>query len=262
MSANLQKQVDGLEKRTDSLESVLGQFIASMNKMMIRQEADTKAFKEEMRVFREDTDRTLTRMEADTRAFKEKTDATLSRMEADTKNLKAEMKAFKKEMRADRKAFSKEMRALKKETDKKWGELANRLGTVAEDIAAPNIPGVAEEYFGDSNFESFAARLQRRKSSDRNVRREFDVIGVADRHFFICEVKSNPRPEDVRDFVSLLEEVPDYFPESRERRVVPIFSSLHIPENILRHLTRSGIYAMAMRDDTMDLLNFEKVAER
>ncbi|MDM8526236.1 hypothetical protein QUF80_22900 [Desulfococcaceae bacterium HSG8] len=42
MIANLQAQLDSLETRTDSLEKVMGQFIASMNGVMSRMEADTK----------------------------------------------------------------------------------------------------------------------------------------------------------------------------------------------------------------------------
>jgi hypothetical protein len=40
--------------------------------------------------------------------------------------------------------------------DKKWGESANRLGTVAEDIVAPSAPTVARERFGIQAFELFA----------------------------------------------------------------------------------------------------------
>lgn len=33
--------------------------------------------------------------------------------------------------------FEKEMRASKREMDKKWGDLANKMGTIIEDILAP-----------------------------------------------------------------------------------------------------------------------------
>ncbi len=49
MTANMQEQVNGLETRTGMLESVLAQFISSMNKTMIRMETDTKIFKDEIR---------------------------------------------------------------------------------------------------------------------------------------------------------------------------------------------------------------------
>ncbi|OQY58555.1 MAG: hypothetical protein B6245_11140 [Desulfobacteraceae bacterium 4572_88] len=85
MTANLQKQVDTLGTRTDSLENILGQFIASMNDMMIRREADTKAFREEIRT---DTKTFKEEIRADTEAFKASVDRSVSRMEADTEAFK------------------------------------------------------------------------------------------------------------------------------------------------------------------------------
>ena len=41
--------------------------------------------------------------------------------------------------------------------------------------------------------------------------------------------------------------------------LVPIFSSLSIPEETVKYLTRKKIFAMAMKDDTMEIVNFEKV---
>ena len=50
--------------------------------------------------------------------------------------LSREFKSFKDEMSA----FKDEMRAFKDEMNKKWGDLANRLGTLAEDIFGPGVP--------------------------------------------------------------------------------------------------------------------------
>jgi len=44
--------------------------------------------------------------------------------------------------------FKEEMREFKREMNKRWGELANKMGTLAEDVVAPNISGIAQEYFG------------------------------------------------------------------------------------------------------------------
>jgi hypothetical protein len=37
--------------------------------------------------------------------------------------------------------------------------------------------------------------------------------------------------------------------------VIPVFSSLYIPEDSVRFLTKNRIFALAMKDDNMDLLN-------
>jgi len=277
MSMNLQRQVGTLETRTDSLEIILGQFISSVNGAISRTEADTRAFRREMKEFkdemresREKTDATLTRMEADTKAYKKKTDAILTRMEADTrafkeetradtKALKKEMTEFKDEIRADTKTFKKEMRAERNKFQREVGRLDNKIGMLAEDMVAPNIPGIAAEYFGDGELESFSTRHFRRKASDHTVRREFDVVAVSDLRFYVCEVKSSPKPEYAGKFADALEELPDYFPDARDRKIVPIFASLLIPPDLVKYLTRMGVYAMGLREDTMELLNFEEV---
>jgi len=45
MLINLKEKIDDLETKTDSLETVLGQFISSMNLVMAHMERDTEAFK-------------------------------------------------------------------------------------------------------------------------------------------------------------------------------------------------------------------------
>src|SRR5438876_12263945 len=41
-----------------------------------------------------------------------------------------------------------EMRQWRVDSQKKWGEIANKLGTFVEDIVAPNIPRIGKEILG------------------------------------------------------------------------------------------------------------------
>ena len=43
----------------------------------------------------------------------------------------------------------------RKDWNKKWGELANKLGTIVEDIVAPNLPRIAREYLGCGELDDF-----------------------------------------------------------------------------------------------------------
>ncbi|MDI6889845.1 MAG: hypothetical protein QMC83_02740 [Thermodesulfovibrionales bacterium] len=56
----------------------------------------------------------------------------------------AELRLFKDEM----KAFKDEMKQINREMNIKWGEMANKLGTIVEDLVAPSIPGIVNEEFG------------------------------------------------------------------------------------------------------------------
>ena len=166
------------------------------------------------------------------------------------------------EARRDREAWEKKLAEERRAWNKRWGELANRLGTVVEDIVAPNIPRIARDYFGLPEIEDFMIRRKVRHKRDRTRRREFDVIAVGEDWVIINETKTSPRIEDIRDFIKALEEIEDYFPEYQGKRVIPIFASLYMGEDMVNYLTRHRIYAMAMGDETMDLLNFQALGDR
>jgi len=47
------------------------------------------------------------------------------------------------------------------------------------------------------------------------------------------------------------------FPEYKDKRLIPVFSSLYIPDSVVKQFTRNKICVMALREETMDLLNPE-----
>ena len=57
-------------------------------------------------------------------------------------------------------------------------------------------------------------------------------------------------------------ELARYFPQYRKLPVVAAFSSLSIPDDLVTCLTRRGIYAIAMGDEAMQLLNLDAVRSR
>ena len=165
------------------------------------------------------------------------------------KDFKDEMKDFKNEIRNDTKKF-------KKGLNKKWGDLANKMGTIVEDIVAPGLKGVAAQYFGISEFDFFAPRL-RLKNSDRSMTREFDVIAETNDYFFVVETKSTPSTGFISDFIKLIPQLDSWFPVIREKKLIPVFASLYIPDDLITYLTRNNILAMATREDGMDIFNTE-----
>jgi len=182
------------------------------------------------------------------------TNTALNRMERGIAELKSEMKAFKDEMRA----FKDESESDRKRMNKQWGDLANKMGTLVEDIVAPNIPRIAEEYFNVKEFDFLAIRIKKRNIKN-NILKEFDFIAVSKKYLILNETKSSPTMEYVNDFIKTIGSIFDYFPEYSDKKIIPIFSSLNIPNNIIDYLTKNRIYAMAMGDDIMRLLNFEEI---
>ncbi len=162
----------------------------------------------------------------------------------------------------ERKQAAEERKAEQKAWNKRWGDLARKWGTLAEDIVAPNIPRIAKEHFGCEEIEDFAVRRWMRSKKDHTKRREFDVIAVCKDKVILNETKDKPKIEYINDFIDVLPEITDYFPDFKGKCIIPVFASLYIGEDVVNYLTKKKIYAMAMGGDTMHLLNFQAVEGR
>src|SRR3990170_3732993 len=218
-----------VKDKVDTLERVLEEYIKNVGNAQMQTEREMRGFKDEMRGFKDEM-----------REFKD-----------EMREFKDEMKEFKDEM----KEFKDEMREDRRNMNKKWGEIVNKMGTLVEDIVAPNIPRIAREYFKCEDMEFFGLRVTKRNSKDKSKSREFDIIAVCGDTVIINETKSSPRVDYINEFLEILKEVCEYFPEYESKKIIPIFSSLYIPENVVTYLTKVKLYAMAMKDDVMDLLN-------
>jgi predicted nuclease with TOPRIM domain len=190
--------------------------------------AEMKAFKDEMKDFKDEM-----------KAFKD-----------EMKVFKDEMKAFKDEM----KDFKDEMKDFKDEMNKKWGELARKMGTLIEDIFVPSIDLAIEKYFHVVVKDVMPRRKIRRDGRTFEV----DILALAGDLAFVVEVKASPnRVEYVYDFVEKLAELPEFIPEIKSRRVVPIYAALDMAGNTVDLLTKNGIYAMVVRGDILEIVNFD-----
>ena len=214
-----------IESRVDSLEEIMKE----LARTQMRTEKELQEFKQEMKEFKDEMG-----------AFKD-----------EMRVFKDEMGAFKDEMRVFKDTIHQEVGRI----NRQWGELANKMGTLVEDIVAPNLPRIAAEYFGCVEIEDFMIRRKVRNKKDRAKVKEFDVLVLCGDKLIVNDTKSSPRVEYINQFIEVLEEIYDYFPEYKGKKLVPIFSSLYISEEIVKYLTQKGIYAMGMRDDTIEILN-------
>ena len=151
--------------------------------------------------------------------------------------------------------FEQDMRQSKRELDKKWGDLANKMGTIIEDILAPNLHRLASEHFGMTHIVDFMIRRTRRHPERAGVNGEFDTLVVGPDTVILGEAKATPSLEYVNDFAEKTREFFEFFPEYRGRRLLAVFGSWAIPDALVEALTARGIYAMRMGEDTMELAN-------
>ncbi len=186
-----------------------------------------------------------------------RTDMALHELSEEMKDFKDEMKDFKSEM----KAYKEENRQQIRQMNKQWGDLANKMGTLVEDIIAPSVRPVLKKYFG-ADIDYFAVTIKKNRK-DLNLKGEFDIVAVEGDRVFLVEVKSTPKREYLYEFMENIEKFKTLFDEYRHKTLIPIFASLRLEEEIVGFATENGIYAMAYREwDYMDLLNYEAIQAR
>jgi hypothetical protein len=214
-----------IEYRLDTLETVLAEFIMQQNRNLTRLEREMSDFKNEM---------------------------------SDFKN---EMKISQDKMSEDVKKYQEEGRLGRREMNKKWGEVTNKLGTFAEDFVAPNIPRIATEFFKFPLIDIFNRREDRRNPQDASQVFEFDVFVVCHsiKKIILTDVKFSVRMVYLESVPKTIENFRIAFPEYAEYEVITIFASMAIAPDQVKYLTKMGVYALALGDENMDLLNFENL---
>jgi hypothetical protein len=176
----------------------------------------------------------------------------VARLSTEMLEFKDEMRAFKEEMRA----FKDEMRAFKDVMNKRWGELANKMGTLVEDIFIPSFDIMLKRYFGVTP-KRISSRMKLR-NENREI--ELDIVGFTEDKVFIVEVKSSPdRQGYIDDFIEKLRVLPEFLPEIKSYEVVPIYAGLTMSESTIESLTKNNIYALIVRGDILEIVNFDKV---
>lgn len=135
-----------------------------------------------------------------------------------------------------------------------WRDLVNKMGTIAEDVVAPNIPRLAVEEFGMTEVLDMMPRARRTSRRGARRSREYDIVCAGPGKVIVVEVKSTPTLEKIREVPARLEEFFDFFPEYEGRELIGIFASWSIDESLLPAISAAGLYGIAMGEDTMDVV--------
>lgn len=251
-----------LAERVDSLES----YMKDLSYQALRTEREIERLSTEMREFKNE----MRAFKDEMSVFKEEMSAFKDEMlvfKDEMSDFKDEMRAFKDEMRD----FKDEMRVFKdgmiefkdrseqdrREMNRKWGELANKMGTLVEDLVAPNLPRVARELFGCETVDYFAVRVRRRLGAETM---EIDAMIVCGKVALINETKSSLNPRDIDAIAEKLDVFYRFFPEFQDLRTVGLCATLYVDESLVRYATAKRILVMAMGDETMQVLNPEAIA--
>ncbi len=166
-------------------------------------------------------------------------------------DFKDEMRDFKDEMRD----FKDEMRDFKTETRRQWGELSQKMGTMAEDLVAPSVPRILAETVACAGEIDSAVRVKRHHPLT-NQQHEFDVIAACGNYLLINETKSWLRVDDITRFVKkTLPEVRNFFPEYQDKKIIGAIASLYVDKTLVRYGEKQGVIVLGFGEDVMDVLN-------
>ena len=179
-----------------------------------------------------------------------RTEMSLARLSEEMLEFKDEMREFKDEMLAFKEESQRERRSM----NKQWSDLANRLGTLVEDIVAPNLPRVAAELFSCPVADLFGVRVVRRFGGET---REYDALLVCPEVVLVNETNSRLTDAHVEGILERIAEIPRVFPEYADRRAVGVLASLYPDASVVRRATRRGVLVMGMGEETMQVLNPE-----
>ena len=152
---------------------------------------------------------------------------------------------------------SREMRDSRDEMNRKWGDLANKMGTMAEDLVAPSIPRILRIVVGcpADGIQSMAMRVRRQHPVERSRSREFDVVAACGEYVLINETKSRLNPQIVQDFAERLPGARDFFPEYASKKFIGAIASLYVDETLVRQGEKLGLVVLGFGEGVMNVLN-------
>jgi hypothetical protein len=233
----------GITERVDRLETVFASFMERTEEALadIRSSAaDIRASTAEIRASNLRTDAILLEMQR--QAEKDRQQAEKDRQQAEKDRQQAERD--RQQAEKDRKDFNKRL-----------AELSDSMGTLIEDMVAPNARRIASEIFPSDPVIRLAQRVRQTHPAGRGRMIEIDLLAAGREHLIVVEAKRRLDTEKIREFVEKVSSIPEYMPEYAGHKLVPVVASVAIDPTVITFLNRQKVYGVAMGDETMQLVN-------
>lgn len=170
------------------------------------------------------------------------------RTEAELREFKEEMREFKEEMRE----FKEENRRQARETNRQWGDLANKLGTLVEDLVYPSLPRILRETLEEEILD-LGPRRKRRLANGRV--KEFDAVAVTANLVGLNSTKASLTSAHVDRLIEDIATFREFFPEYRELPVLGILATLAVEDSVLNYAEKTGFLVLAVGDQLMEVKN-------
>ncbi len=172
-------------------------------------------------------------------------------MKALSERLEQSLRERDERWEREREEYYRKLEEEKRQWNLKWGELANRLGTMVEDLVYPSLPRIIKEEFG-FDVEFIAVDIKKRINGRE---KEYDSIAIAGNYVFINSTKSKLKIKDVDDFVNDILEFREFYPEYGDKKLIGVLATLRIDENVLRYAEKTGFLVLAVGAELMEVKN-------
>ena len=143
----------------------------------------------------------------------------------------------------------------RKDFNRRLAELSDSMGTLVEDMVAPNVRRIASEIFPSDPVARVAQRVRQVHRTDRSKMIEIDLLAAGQKHLMVVEAKRRLNPDKIREFVERVNSIVQFMPEYAGHVLAPVIASVTIEPSVITFLNRQKVYGLAMGDETMDLVN-------
>jgi hypothetical protein len=229
-----------MHEQMGNLENAMQKLVATVEKNSAETSA---ALKETSAVVKE------------TSAVVKKTSAVVERTSAFVEKMLAKIDATNDRMDARQAQLSKDMRASSAKADRTVGEMANKMGTLVEDIVSPGIATMFQQQFGRELLPYPGPRVRRIHRHDAGRMREFDYVAMDADVMLVTETKSKLRPENIPEFIGVLQEIRDYLFEADGRMVFGCLASFSLDPSLVIAGERQGLLMVGLGTGLMRVLN-------
>jgi hypothetical protein len=217
------------EDRVDRLEVVFASFMERTEEAL----ADIRASTAEIRA-----------STAEIRASNLRTDVLLLEMQRQAEKDRQQADRDRQQGEKDRKDFNKRL-----------AELSDSMGTLVEDMVAPNARRIASEIFPSDPVSRLAQRVRQVHPREPGRMMEIDLLAAGQSHLMVVEGKWRLDADKIREFLEKVSSIPEFMPEYARHALVPVVASVSIEPSVILFLNRQKVYGVAMGDETMQLVN-------
>jgi hypothetical protein len=148
--------------------------------------------------------------------------------------------------------FINESKRIRKENNKRFGDLENRFGEIAEHLVAPGIAKRFNEL--GFKFDSIAPGGEKIMGENDKIKAQVDLVLRNSDYIAAIEVKVKPKIEDVQKHIKRLEILREHWDKRNDKRkLIGGIAGAIFPQNVKTEALDAGLYVLVQSGDTMKM---------